>query len=160
MEMEGVVDKLIQGMPSTEKLKALVSPYKKEGGTVCIFDDALKDITDEIATIFTNLSHHLSMSVFFVTQSLFYQNRNYRTMTLNAHYIIVMKSPRDSSQIINLAKQLSPYKTKYVIDSYQNATQRPYTYLFIDLHQMTPDHIRYIGNFIPSEWPMEVYLRT
>ena len=159
MEYEGVVDKLIMGTPTSEKLKQLVSPYKKKGGTVCIFDDALKDITDDMEYIFTTLTHHLNMSVFFLTQSLFFQNKSYRTMTLNAHYLFVMKSPRDSSQISHLAKQVSPYKTKFVIDSYQNATRRPYTYLLIDLHQRTPDYLRYLSNIVPSEWPMEIYVR-
>ena len=159
MEMEGVVDKFIQGLPSSEKLKELVSPYKKFG-SVCIFDDALNDINEELTKIFTVLSHHLNCSVFFLSQSLFFQNKEYRTMSLNAHYLFVMKCPRDSSQIINIAKQLSPYKTKHVIESYKSATKRPYSYLLFDFHTKSPDHIRLRSHILPYDWPMRVYLEV
>ena len=81
-------------------------------------------------------------------------------MSLNAHYLFVMKSPRDSSQIINIAKQLSPYKTKHVIESYRSATKRPYSYLLFDFHTKSPDHIRLRSHILPYDWPMRVYLEV
>ena len=69
-----------------------------------------------------------------------------------------MKSPRDSSQIINIAKQVSPYKVKHVIDSFKFATKRPYSYLMLDFHTSTPDHLRLKSNLLPYDWPIVVYL--
>lgn len=158
MENEGVIDQLIYGLPTEEKLKELVLPYKNKGGSVCVFDDSLNDINEEITKIFTVLSHHLNCSVFFLSQSLFYQNKEYRTMSLNCHYMFLMKSPRDTSQIVNIAKQLSPYKIKHVVESFQSATRKPYSYLMLDFHAATPDHLRLKSNILPYDWPMIVYL--
>lgn len=158
MLAEGVVDEMIHGLPSIDEIKSLVSPYKKEGGTVCVFDDSLTDISENISKLFTVISHHMNCSMILVSQNLFFQNKEYRTMSLNAHYLIIMKSPRDSSQIVNIAKQVSPYKTKHVIESFRFATKRPYSYLLIDTHAATPDHLRLRSNILMHEWPMHVYL--
>ena len=158
MKNEGVVDELIHGLPTEEKLKQLVQGYKNIGGSVCIFDDSLNDINEEISKIFTVLSHHLFCSVFFLSQSLFFQNKDYRTMSLNCHYMFLMKNPRDNSQIVHIAKQLSPYKIKYVVESFQRATRKAYSYLLLDFHASTPDHLRIKSNLLPHDWPIKVYL--
>lgn len=158
MENEDVVDQLIEGLPSLDEIKELVKPYTKNGGSLCVFDDSLDGITDNVSKLFTVISHHLNCSMILISQNLFFQNKEYRTMSLNAHYLFIMKSPRDSSQIVNIAKQISPYKTKHVVDSFRYATRNPFSYLLIDTHASTPDHLRLKSNFLPHEWPMVIYL--
>ena len=72
--------------------------------------------------------------------------------------MFLMKSPRDSSQIVNIAKQISPYKVKHVIESFKFATKKPYSYILIDSHAATPDHLRLRSNILKQEWPLTVYL--
>ena len=79
-------------------------------------------------------------------------------MSLNCHYLFIMKSPRDKAQIMNLAKQFSPYKTKHIIESFKTATRKPYSYLMLDFHTSTPDHLRVRSNIFPTEWPYTVWL--
>ena len=92
MEKEKIVDQFIKGLPTFEELKELVEPYKNTGGSVCVFDDSLEDVNEDISRIFTKLSHHMNSSIFFISQSLFFNNKEYRTMSLNAHYLFLMKS--------------------------------------------------------------------
>ena len=63
-------------------------------------------------------------------------------MTLNAHYLILFKNPRDASQISHLARQMFPGHSKYMIEAFADATQMPYSYLVIDLTASTEDQYR------------------
>ena len=57
-----------------------------------------------------------------------------------------MKNTRDSSSVSILAKQTHPFKTRFVTDSYLDATKKPYSYLLMDLRQETPEKIRLRAN--------------
>jgi hypothetical protein len=50
--------------------------------------------------------------------------------------------PRDVSQIMALAHQMYPQRTKYFLEAYTAATARPHGYLVIDMKQETPDILR------------------
>ena len=45
-------------------------------------------------------------------------------MSLNCHCLVLFKSPRDSSQVNHLAKQMFPGHVKYMQESFQDATKR------------------------------------
>ena len=55
-------------------------------------------------------------------------------MSLNYHYLVMFKSPRESSQVSHLAKQMHmfPGHVKYTQEAFQDATKRPYGYLLCD----------------------------
>jgi hypothetical protein len=56
--------------------------------------------------------------------------------------MVVFKNPRDVSQIMALAHQMYPQRTKYFLEAYTTATARPHGYLVIDMTQETPDILR------------------
>jgi len=73
---------------------------------VLLVTDHLMDQADEsVANFFTKGSHHRNVSVVFLAQNLFPKNKFARTISLNAHYIILFKNPRDATQFANLARQ-------------------------------------------------------
>ena len=147
-----------QGMPSIEELRNMILPFKKTG-SCCIFDDSIHNIQNEISKLFSTYSHHLNCSVFFITQNLFLQNKEYRTMSLNANYCIIMGGIRSMSQVNTFARQISPYKTSYIVEGFRHATKnKPYSYLLLDFKQTTPDHLRVRTNILPHEQPMIIYL--
>lgn len=63
--------------------------------TLIVYDDlADNDSTyKELVKVFTKKSHHRNMSVVFITQNLFTANKFSRTISLNAGYVVLMKSP-------------------------------------------------------------------
>lgn len=69
-----------------ETIVEKVRPYKDGNGSMIIFDDSMTDLVGDFEQIFTNISHHQNCSVIFITQNLFFNNKAYRTMSLNAHY--------------------------------------------------------------------------
>ena len=63
--------------------------------TLLIIDDLLdKEDTSLVRDIFIKGSHHNNISVIFVTQNLFLPHKDYRTLSLNAHYIVVFNPLR------------------------------------------------------------------
>ena len=110
--------------------------------------------------IFLELSHHGNCSVFFLSQNLFFANRRYRSISLNAKYLFILKNPRDQSQILSLAKQISPYRPNFLIESFQESVKNPYGYLFLDCTQQTSAILRIRSNILPHEWPTAVYIRN
>ena len=92
-----------------------------------------------IADLFTKGSHHRNLSVIYVVQNIFHQGRETRNISLNAHYIVLFKSPRDKQQISVLARQVNPGHVQEFMKSYEEATKRPHGYLMLDLKPTTDD---------------------
>lgn len=118
--------------------------------TLLILDD-LQESSKLIADFFTKKSHHLDCDVLYITQNIFLQNDAHRTCNLNTHILCLFKNPRNSQQVGFLARQISPGNHKFVLDAYKQATKRPHGYLYLNLQQATPDHLRLRDSFFFSE---------
>ena len=111
-----------------------------------IIDDILdKSDAPLIRDIFIKGSHHQNMSVFFMTQNVFLKNPDYRTTSLNCHYMLIFKNPRDMSQFSSVARQVFPTKSKSLTAVYNNALEKKHSYLVLDFKQSTPDKLRIRG---------------
>ena len=82
----------------------------------------------------------------------------FNVLSENVHYLFLFKSPRNTSKIIQLAKQVSPYDNKFIVQSYKNATKEEFSYILFDFHQSTPDKIRLRSKIFPSQGTMTVHL--
>ena len=145
----------MKGIEDFDYLKELMIEKKDQGGTLLMIDDQGSKIDQNIMKIFTIYSHHLSVTCMLLTQTLFDSKREFRTVSLNASYIVIMKNSRDASSITNLAKQTHPYRTRFLTNSYLDATKQPYSYLLIDMVPETPEEIRIRSNIF--EDPIKVY---
>ena len=72
-------------------------------------------------------------------------------MSLNSHYIILLKNPRDSQQIATLARQIYPADWRFLVEAYEEATSEPHGYLVLDLKPDTPDMLRIRTAIFPHE---------
>jgi hypothetical protein len=86
-----------------------------------------------ISDLFTKGSHHRNLSIIYIVQNIFHQGKEIRNISLNAHYIVLFKSPRDKQQMHMLARQINPGKVQEFMRSYDDATSRPHGYLMLDL---------------------------
>ena len=124
--------------------------------SMVILDDLISQCSNDqrVVDLFTRGSHHRGITVLLLTQNLFPPGKLSRTLSLNAHYMLIFRNPGDSLGIATLARtQMYPKNVDYLLDqeSYNDATKRPYGYLLLDLHQLTPESMRLRTNIFPGE---------
>ena len=141
---------LYEKLPNVEFVEGLNFDIDSGKNTLVVIDDLMHETDERVSKLFTKGSHHRNMSVIYLVQNLFGKNKEHRTISLNSHYLTVFKNPRDASQITHLAKQMYPRNVKYVQEAFADATSQPHGYLFVDLKQETPDHLRLRANVLKT----------
>ena len=129
---------------------------------VLIVDDLMSQCSQSqrMSDLFTKGSRHRGISVMNLTQNIFPPGKQSRTISLNSHYMIVFKNPRDFLGISTLARQMYPKNTNYLLESFHDATSKPYGYLLMDLHQMTPENMMLRTNILPNDRQVVYVKRT
>ena len=119
--------------------------------SLVIIDDLMNETDDTVANLFTKISHHRSVSVIYITQNVFHKGKQSRTISLNAHYMVLFKSPRDAGQIGVLGRQLYPENSKFLVAAFKDATSTPHSYLLLDLRPETDENYRVRANIFDGE---------
>jgi hypothetical protein len=121
-----------------------------------ILDDLMSQANETVTDLFTKGSHHKNISVVFLTQNIFH--KNHRTISLNSHYLVLFKNPRDAYQISTLARQMYPGNSQFMVEAYKDATSSPHSHLLLDLHPDQDEKLRLRTNIFPGEI-QTVYVR-
>ena len=158
-QWQNAYTQLLMMIPTIEFVKGI--PESLENDTyldvnihnLIVVDDQMIEAgkDNRIVNLFTKGSHHRNLSVIYIVQNLFHQGKGNRSISLNSHYLVLFKNPRDKLQILTLAKQMYPSETAWFIKEYEEAVRRPYGYLFVDLRPTTPDRCRLRTNVLPGE---------
>ena len=146
----------VEGLP--EDLYHILEGYEN---SMVVIDDLMAQCSknQNISDLFTKGSHHRGITVMYLTQNLFPPGKQSRTISLNSHYMIIFKNPRDSLGISTLARQMYPRNANYLLESFHDATREPHGYLMIDLHQSTPEDMRLRTNVLPNQKRQYVYVK-
>lgn len=153
---------LVSKLPHVELIKGLefdLEEFNPDINNIIVIDDQMNDAvqSEKIHQLLTKGSHHKSVSVIILTQNLFPQGKHGKTMRLNTHYTVIMKSPTFASQINYLSRQVFPNKSRFLPDAYKKATKNPYSYLVLNLHPRCDDQYRVIQGIL-GETDKFVYL--
>ena len=148
---------LMEGFP--DNLNDMVRGHDH---SLVVLDDLMSQCSNDqrVADLFTRGFHHRGISVLYLTHNLFPPGKLSRTISLNSHYFVIFRNPRDSLGISTLAKQMFPGRTDYLMESFRDATSRPYGYLVIDCHQLRPENVRLRTNILPGERQIAYVKRT
>jgi hypothetical protein len=143
----------IEGMPTEDYYDTVDSNTRR----LLIVDDQMQKAAADgmISKLFTRGSHHRNLSIILMVQNMF--EKGLRTISLNSNYMVLFKTPRDSSQIGALGRQLYPHKPGILQEAFDDATKEPYQYLLADLKQETPDWLRLKTLIFPDE-TLDVYV--
>lgn len=153
----GVFQPLFKTMPNVEFVEGLPPSFNRylDGitPTWLIIDDLMEKAgsSEEVANLFVRGSHHLNASVINLTQNLYSKGSKTRTLNLNSHYLLYFKNPKDKSMIDHVARQMFPSQVKAVRAIYEEATKKPYSYLFFDSKQQTKEEHRILSNILGEE---------
>lgn len=140
---------IIRGLPEENFLRDLEPDMHK----LLILDDQQLTALNSsiIADLFTKYSHHKNLSVILILQNLFHQGKFSRDISLNTHYFVLFKNPRDVNQIRILGRQLG--QSNHLINAYMKATRFPYSYLLIDLSPHSSTDYLTRTHIFPGEHP-------
>ena len=175
-EWQSAYAELQQELPQIEFVKnfqpELYESFDARVRNLVVLDDQMENRNahkrgaDSVVKFFTQGSHHRNMTVVYIVQNLFNQDKSMRTVSLNAHYIIVFKNPRDGTQIQTLACQMFPGNPTPLLDAYRDATAvtsdsgTKRGYLLLDFHPTSCDALRMLTNvfdesptaYVPQEY--------
>ena len=151
----GVYQKSFQDMRNVEFHEGIpdINLFDGSQRTLLILDDLMQLADDSVSLLFTRDSHHRNLSVIFLTQNIFHSSKQARSMSLNTHYLVLFKNPRDLKQISVLAGQMYPSKSKFLVEAFRDATATRFSYLLIDLKADTDEKLRVRSNIFPGETP-------
>lgn len=137
-------------------IKGLVEGWAElvQAWDMVVIDDLLIETANNkmLTAAFTRLAHHKPCTLVYITQNLFHKSADSRTRSLNMHYLVMMKNPRDATQISHIARQMYPKSSEALVQVYRHVTaNKPYSYLLIDFHQDTPMELRIRTNIFPDD---------
>lgn len=128
-----------------------VQDFKDGRRRLLIIDDQIQECLDDAVALFTRGSHHYNISVIVLTQNIFFANPGFRTMSLNAHYIVVFKNPRALDQVSYMGRQICPNNAKFFLESYIDSTREPHSYFLMDMTQSCDDQLRFRSKIFPDD---------
>lgn len=139
---------IYNGVPTEDIIREKSQKHK---GLLLILDDLLCNLdSDYLDILFTRGSHNWGVSVIVVTQHLF--TKQLRVARNNMHYLILMRNPVGELQVRNLASQIFTGENfSFFKEAYKDATKNQFSYLIINMHPTTPDHMRLITNIYEEE---------
>ena len=124
---------------------------------VIVLDDLIHESrnSQDVTAMFTKAAHHKPCFIIFIMQNLFPPGKEARTRSLNTHYLVLFKNPRDKSQIEFLARQIAPRNPKSLVQIFESATEAPHSYLFLDLTQECSEQFRFRSDLFKK--PIKIY---
>ena len=84
---------------------------------------------DTAADLFTEGAHHRNLSVFLSYKKFVFKGKQSRTISVNAHYFILLKNPLDRQQAEAFGGQVYPRKSNTFSEAYEKATMKLHGYL-------------------------------
>ena len=138
------------GLPSEKDLERLSN---KSRYNLVILDDLMHSVTSspDMEHLFVKGMHHRHLGVIFLNQNLYCKGKNARTINLNTHVQVLMKSPRDTSQLQCLARQAFLGKSRFIMEAFKDATKHSYGYLVLDFSASGVEEYRVRTRVFPSE---------
>jgi hypothetical protein len=169
-EMQAAYEDLARDVPGIEFIQGfnneLYETFDPQVRNLLILDDQMENKAahkrgdNAVTKFFTQGSHHRNLTVVYIVQNLFHQDTSMRTISLNTHYMVLFKNPRDATQIRSLGQQMYPENPRMLVQAYRDATSRPYGYLLIDLRPETCDALRILSDVLEKQPTAYVPLDT
>lgn len=151
-EMQAAYEELARDMPGIEFIKGftteLYETFDSRVRNLLILDDQMENKAahkrgeNAVTKFFTQGSHHRNLTVVYIVQNLFNQDGAMRTISLNTHYMVLFKNPRDATQVRTLSLQMYPDNPRMLVEAYRDATSQPYGYLLLNFRPDAYDALR------------------
>ena len=121
--------------------------------SIIVLDDLMCELANSktLEELFVEGSHHCNASVIYLVQNIFQRSSKHRTASINAHYLILFKMPRDYSQVRHLGQEMYLRDRRFFEEVYRDATEKAYGYLVVDCRTNTEEVYRLRTEIFPDE---------
>ena len=135
-----------KGLPTREEMETW-------SDLLLVLDDVMQSscISSDILSLFCVESHHRRITAAILAQNIFPPFKLARSISLNAHYIVIFPTKRDKLQVQVLGRQMFPGQGNFFLDSYKDATSIRYGYLVCDLHPASDPCYQLRTHVFPGE---------
>ena len=133
--------------------------FKPQKGAFVLLDDLMGVDSEQVREFYTRKAHHFHVCCAYLVQNLFSKNKHHRDISLNVDYIVVFRNRRDISQIKRLGQGLfGTGGGAHLERGYNDLTyNKPHSYVFIDVHQETPEEYKIRSSVIPESGVTRAY---
>jgi hypothetical protein len=110
-----------------------------------VIDDGMLNggFSKAVCDLFTRLSHHRELTVFLVTQNLYFNSPFSREISRNSTYLIFFRNPRDITTLTTLVGQLEGRNSGDLTKIIKEILEPAHSNLLVDLHQKTKPFLKY-----------------
>ena len=156
MQDRGIV--FHEGIPNYQGLVQ----WFPQGQGIMVMDDLMDEGSQDkqVLDLFTKHSHHQNVTVLNLCQDTFPVGKYAKSICRNAHYIVAFKNPRDQLGVRDVLLQSFPTTWKERLNTFHQATSRPFGYLMLDLHPASSDETRLLSHLLKDEGWTCTYQKT
>jgi hypothetical protein len=103
-----------------------------------------------VCDLLTKGCHHRNLSVILITENFFLFFPHSRDVSVNAKYLVTLKSVHDRNQFAYLAREVLPECSTSLCNAYREATQNPLGYMILDIAKDKDELLRFRSNVFPD----------
>ena len=152
LEMENTLPSIHfhKGLPTKELIEEYL--YSKTCNIV-VLDDLMDSVISdaEMEKLFTLGANRRRLIIIYLNQNLYCQGSKARTISLNTHFLVLMKNPRGLSSLQCLSRQDFAGNSKLLIEAYNYCMKTPYGYLVLVLSPFSREDTRLRSRIFPNE---------
>ena len=138
--------------PEIEFIKGLqldvIDAYIKP--KLLIIDDLMLEQSKELSQHFLAGSHHMQTTTIYISHRVYLNDENYRLLSNNCSYMILLKSKRNRAEIARLAKQILGGDSQRLLDAYKYIMPNEYGSVLLSFHNKVPEEL-----LVTTDWMSE-----
>lgn len=133
----------VKGNPKIDFYEGLQLDVLKKYKTpkVVVIDDLMLQQSKELAQHFISGSHHQNITTIYISHKIYVNDENYRLLSTNCQYFIIMKNRRNRSEVALLARQILGDDSKRILEAYKYITMREFGSVLLSLHNRVPEEL-------------------
>ena len=120
---------------------------KFTGPKLLIIDDLCLSQNKDLTNHFIRGSHHMQTTTIYISHSIFLNDDNYRMMSNNCQYMLIMRNKRNLAQLTRLARQILGSDYLRILEAYDYNKNNQFGFVLLSFHPKVPEELLVLSDF-------------
>lgn len=120
---------------------------KFHGPKLLIIDDLCLSQNKDLTNHFIRGSHHMQTTTIYISHSIFLNDDNYRMMSNNCQYMLIMRNKRNLAQLTRLARQILGSDYIRILEAYDYNKNNQFGFVLLSFHPKVPEELLVLSDF-------------